>query len=162
VLDAAEAVLTEQDPLVTTLEEIARAAGISRPLIHSYFGDRRGLIDAVQARLVGRLDDWVAHGLSTATSPVARVQALVHGVMAFVDQESDRWRLLCTSGGLDHPSMHRVRQRWVARIIDDQPELTVQAQAAVAAVIGAAGTWSSTGVDPVTISRILASLLKET
>lgn len=31
----------------TTVEDVARAAGVSRPTIYAYFGDRQGLIDAV-------------------------------------------------------------------------------------------------------------------
>ena len=93
---------------------------MSRALVHTYLGDRRGLIDAVQVRIVGRLDTWVGHGLRRADTPEARLRALVQGVYAFVVAEHDAWGVLGTSGDFDHPALHGVRARWAATLTDDE------------------------------------------
>src|SRR5690606_5808938 len=103
LLDAAEALLVEHDPLTLSLEQVAAEAGTSRPLVHTYFGDRRGLLDALQVRVVRRLSEWVEHGLGRARSTEEALNAMVTAVFSFVDQERDTWRFLSTSGGLDHP-----------------------------------------------------------
>lgn len=159
ILDAAESLLAEYDPFSTSLEDIARAAGTSRPLVHAYFGDRHGLLDAVQVRIIRRLDDWVAHGLRRATTSRGRVAALTDGLFAFVDQEGDAWRLLGGSGGLDHPSFHRLRHRWSATVADGHGDRLLAAQAAVAALVLAAGGWTSAGVDPADVTQVLADLV---
>lgn len=133
-----------------TFDQVAEAAGVSRPLVHAYLGDRRGLLDAVQVRIVGRMDAWVGHGLRRATTPRACIQAITGGLFAFVDAERDAWGVLVTSGGLDHPALHGVRGRWADRIATDR-RTEVAAQAAVAALVFGVGGWVHRGVDPHTV-----------
>jgi AcrR family transcriptional regulator len=139
---------------------VARAAGTSRPLVHAYFGDRRGLIDAIQIRVIRRLDDWVAHGLQRATTPRGRVAALVDGVFSFVEQEGEAWRLLTSSGGLDHPLLHRLRHRWAEAVAGGDPALLLAAEAVVAALVLATGGWTSAGVEPSDVTRVLAEVVE--
>lgn len=133
---------------------------MSRALVHAYLGDRRGLIDAVQVRIVGRLDTWVGHGLARARTRDDRLAAITHGLFAYVDAERDAWGVLAASGGFDHPAFHGVRGRWtVALSIDDDPT-DVAAQATVAALLGAVGTWVNQGVEPTTVLPALGRLLE--
>ncbi len=130
---------------------MAEEAGVSRPLVHAYLGDRRGLLDAVQVRIVGRTDAWVGHGLRRATTSRECIQAITAGLFAFVDAERDAWGVLVASGGLDHPALHGVRGRWVRRIATADPQADVAAQAAVAALVFGVGGWVHRGVDPHTV-----------
>lgn len=127
---------------------MAEAAGVSRPLVHAYLGDRRGLLDAVQVRIVGRMDAWVGHGLRRADTPDEAIRALTGGLFAFVDAERDAWSVLVASGGLDHPALHGVRGRWAARLVPAGRPADVPAQAAVAALVFGVGGWVHRGVDP--------------
>ncbi len=166
IVDAAERLLAEGDPLLVTFEQVAAEAGVSRALVHAYLGDRRGLIDAVQVRIVARLDAWVGHGLRRATEPRGALRAIVDGTFAFVEAEPDGWGVLLGSGGLDHPALHGVRARWAGALTstDDRPNsaphavgevasgaefgVEVGAQAAVAGLLGGVGAWRARGVDP--------------
>lgn len=165
IADAAEALLAEHDPLLVTFDQVAAAAGVSRALVHTYLGDRRGLIDAVQVQIVGRLDTWVGHGLRRARTRDEALAALVQGTFAFVAAERDGWGVLGASGGFDHPSLHGVKARWVATLVDDGPDAgdpttEVAAQAAVNALVGGVGVWVNRGVDPdavvVALRRLVA------
>ena len=132
---------------------------MSRALVHTYLGDRRGLIDAVQVRIVARLDTWVGHGLGRARGRQDALDALVHGTFAFVAAERDAWGVLAATGGFDHPALHGVRARWTAALsVDDDPADPV-AHAAVAALLGGVGTWVAQGVEPAAVLVTLRRLL---
>lgn len=145
IIDAAERLLAEHDPLLVTFEQVAEEAGVSRALVHTYLGDRRGLLDAVQVRVVGRLDAAVGHGLTRATTRADRLRALVVGVVSFVEAEHDAWSVVVASGGLDHPALHGVRARWAAVLADGDGEVAVAAQAVVAALLLGVGGWVNRG-----------------
>lgn len=133
---------------------------MSRALVHTYLGDRRGLIDAVQVRIVGRLDTWVGHGLRRATTTPARMRAIVQGTCSFVEAEQDAWGVLGASGGFDHPALHGVRARWAAALVSDADLDETRAQAVVSAVLGSAGSWVNRGVDPARIEAALMPLVR--
>lgn len=128
--------------------------------MHTYLGDRRGLIDAVQVQIVGRLDTWVGHGLRRATTTSSRLRAIVQGVLSFVEAEQDAWGVLGTSGGFDHPALHGVRARWAASLLLAGDLDEVRAQAAVSAVLGGAGSWVNRGVESTQVEDALAPLLR--
>ncbi len=159
IVDAAEQLLAEGDPLLVTFEQVASAAGVSRALVHAYLGDRRGLIDAVQVRIVGRLDTWVGHGLGRASTPRSALRAVVDGTFSFVEAEADAWGVLVGSGGLDHPALHGVRARWVAALAGEETEHPVAAQAVVAALLGSVGTWRARGIEPEAVVEPLGRAL---
>ncbi|NLD77260.1 MAG: TetR family transcriptional regulator [Acidimicrobiales bacterium] len=160
LLDAAEALMAELDPLTVSLEQVAAAAGTSRPLLHAYFGDRRGLLDAVQVRVVRRLDEWVEHGLKRSRTPREALLAMVTATFSFVDQETDSWRVLMASGGLDHPDLHAVRTRWSDALADADPSPSLGAQAAVGALLSGAGGWVARGEEPGAVAAVLGRLLR--
>lgn len=152
-----------------TFEQVAAAAGVSRALVHAYLGDRRGLVDAIQVRIIGRLDTWVGHGLRRAEGRgrEAALAALVDGVFAFVAAEQDGWGVLGTTGGLDHPALHGVRARWARALSAEGPSrdrhpgsrADVAAQAAVGALLAGVGTWVNRGVEPAEVIAVLRPLL---
>lgn len=159
IVDAAERLLAEHDPLLVTFEQVAVAAGVSRALVHTYLGDRRGLIDAVQVRIVSRLDTWVGHGLDRAATTEARLRALVQGVFAYVEAERDAWGVLAASGGFDHPALHGVRARWTAALSVDDRADDLGPQAVVAALVAGVGSWVNRGTDPDDVVAVLRPLL---
>ncbi len=156
IADAAEHLLAEHDPLLVTFDQVAEAAGVSRALVHTYLGDRRGLVDAVQVGIVGRLDTWVGHGLGRDRGRGERRRAIVQGVLAFVEAERDGWSVLTATGGLDHPALHGLRTRWTVLLSADERGDDLGAQAAVAALLLGAGPWVNRGIDPSTVEQALA------
>jgi AcrR family transcriptional regulator len=50
ILDAAEALFSEHGFDAVTMRQAARLAGVDSALLHYYFGDKRGLFDAVFLR----------------------------------------------------------------------------------------------------------------
>ena len=133
---------------------------MSRALVHTYLGDRRGLIDAVQVQIVGRLDTWAGHGLQRASTRQGALRALVQGTFSFVDADRDAWGVLGTTGGFDHPALHGLRGRWATRLSADDRADDLAAQAAVGALLGGVASWVNRGVDPNEVIAALAPLLR--
>jgi len=71
-----------------TLMDIARRAGVSPGLVAHYFGDKDGLLEATLRHMAGRISRLVARRLAEATSPRARVQAVIDANLA--PEEFDR------------------------------------------------------------------------
>ena len=132
--------------------------------MHTYLGDRRGLIDAVQVQIIGRLDTWVGHGLRRARSRDEALRALVHGAFSFVEADRDAWGVLGASGGFDHPALHGVRARWASALdpddVGDGPARRLGGQVVVGAIVANVGTWVNRGVDPDDAIAALAPLLR--
>lgn len=147
IVDAAEGLLAEHDPLLVTFDEVARAAGVARSLVHTHLGDRRGLVDAVQTGVVERLDRWVAHGLDRADDGPSACRALVFGTWSFVEAEERGWSVLVSTGGLDHPAAHSLRARWVDRIVEDRADRQLAATLAVGGLLVGIGSWIRRGAD---------------
>jgi AcrR family transcriptional regulator len=171
LLDAAEAILSEQDPLLVSFDEIARAAGVSRALVHKYVGDRRGLVDAVQQRVIERLDRWVGHGLGRADDLDSACRAITYGCWSFVEAESRGWSVLMATGGLDHPGAHTLRTRWVTELdrlhaADEGTEATDTDDAgsalAVHGLLAGVGSWVRRGVDPDDVHRAFRAAVAPT
>ncbi|MFI1990501.1 TetR/AcrR family transcriptional regulator [Actinoplanes sp. NPDC020271] len=60
--------------LTTPLDEVARAAGVSKGTIYHRFGSRRGLIDAVVDELVAERIQGIIAAVSALDSPLARFE----------------------------------------------------------------------------------------
>lgn len=102
ILDAAEAVFGSQGFRKTTMNDIAVAAGVSRPLVYRYFGDKEGLLDAVVDRVllewhevlvaeVARTTPGTAHSFRlvlVASLEFAREREVLRGLLALDSKEA--------------------------------------------------------------------------
>jgi AcrR family transcriptional regulator len=83
ILQAASACFSQKGFQGTTVEDIAGAAGVSRPLVYKHFGDKDALIDAV---LEAALEEWLAFNRQPfeASSATAALEAKFLGSIDFV------------------------------------------------------------------------------
>lgn len=79
LLEVAERMLATTDPSKVTLQHLADAAGVSRPLVYAYFQDRAGLLAAVDQRRAATVDEALAAAASAVDGddPLALAGALV-------------------------------------------------------------------------------------
>jgi AcrR family transcriptional regulator len=108
----------------TTVEDVARAAGVSRPTIYAYFGDRQGLIDAVllwNGHLIRlELEKRFAEAPTFADKVVA---AAVFGTsdadpLRIGESEPDSLALMLTTAG--GPWLERAAAFWVPLVREAQ------------------------------------------
>lgn len=64
ILDAAQAILTDQGPSGLGVNALARAAGVDKQLIYRYYGGLDGLLEALGARLAQWWQDRLLDGAS--------------------------------------------------------------------------------------------------
>jgi len=81
MLDAAEALIAEGGPDALTVEAVITRAGTSTGAFYARFGDRLGLLAAVQERFLGRLRSAAAD----QTDGLAEVPELRQALMILVD-----------------------------------------------------------------------------
>lgn len=85
IIEAAIAVIAEQGVAATTLDAVARRAGVSKPLLLFHFGSKDGLLVAVLEHM-GALyaEGWQAILAGTGRSPEERLMALLEHDIGFV------------------------------------------------------------------------------
>lgn len=84
ILEAAGACFSQRGFRGTTVDEIASAAGVSRPLVYKHFGDKDALIDSV---LDATFEDWLAYNRqpfeASSISAAAALELKITGSVDF-------------------------------------------------------------------------------
>jgi AcrR family transcriptional regulator len=86
LLDAAIEVIRQRGP-DASMEEIARRAGITKPVVYRYFGDRAGLYRAVAERYCDRLKRDFLNAMSRRRDLRGIVTGAIDGYLAFIEAE---------------------------------------------------------------------------
>lgn len=97
LLDAAVSAIREIGPAVT-MEQLARAGGVTKPILYRHFGDRDGLIAAISERFSGALVATVTTPLEANADPRDLVLSTVDAYVSFIERDPNLYRFL-----LQHP-----------------------------------------------------------
>jgi AcrR family transcriptional regulator len=106
ILDAAAEIFGERGYQGTSMDDVAAAVGVSKPLVYQYYGSKDGLFQACLSRLRSQLFDAVSDAVLAA--PDAE-RALYAGLLAwfrFLDDHPRAWSVfvdeqMLTSGPAD-------------------------------------------------------------
>ncbi len=136
-----------------SMESIAEAAGVTKPVLYQHFSSKRALYSALLASELGRLTQELETAFGQAEGNEERLRRGFGTYLDFVDRNEDTFRLLFTEAlGLEADFQQQVAEfrRWVAgrvaMIIAAEAGLAVpRARALAAAIVGmaeaAAGWW---------------------
>jgi AcrR family transcriptional regulator len=136
-----------------SMESIAEAAGVTKPVLYQHFSSKRALYEALLAGELARLTEELETAFSQAEGNEERLRRGFGAYVDFVDRHEDAFRLLFTEAlALDADFQQQVAEfrRWVAarvaRIIAAEAGLAAPRARALAAAIvgmaeGAAGWW---------------------
>ena len=94
MLEVAERAFAERGFHAASVDAIAEASGITKPMVYAYFGSKEGLYKACMERARVRLLAALQDGVDTSAPPD---QQLWHGLLAvftFVEREHDSWAIL--------------------------------------------------------------------
>jgi AcrR family transcriptional regulator len=96
LLDVARGLVLSEGFKGISIEAVARAAGITRPIVYGHFGDLPGLLDALLRRESERALAQLAAVLPTdlAGNPREQLLAGLRGYLAAVEAAPETWRLL--------------------------------------------------------------------
>lgn len=97
LIDVARGVFAARGFEAATIEEIAEAADVSKPIVYQHFGGKEGLyaviVDRAVADLVGRITDGLVHGANRRSAEESAAAFL-----AFIEEEEDSFRILLHDG----------------------------------------------------------------
>jgi AcrR family transcriptional regulator len=152
LLDVARRLFARDGYRGASMESIAEAAGVTKPVLYQHFSSKRALYSALLAGELGRLTEELETAFSQAEGNKERLRRGFGAYLDFVDRHEDAFRLLFTEAlGLDADFQRQVAgfRRWVAdrvgAIIAAEAGLDApRARALAAAIVGmaeAAGGW---------------------
>jgi len=94
ILDAALDAFAGSGFHETSLDDVARRAGISKALIYEHFASKRELYEALLETYVHELLERVGSAATAAEPGEARLLAGLTGFLEFVEERRDAWRML--------------------------------------------------------------------
>lgn len=162
ILDIAHACFAARGYAAVTMDEVAAAAGVTKPLLYTYFGNKERLYGACMERAGEALIATIIEAIRAADGPTAALRDGLRAFFAFVDDDRDAWRVLfdetLPAGGELARGVAAYRERLVALVADTQlaqlPErqrerVATEVEALAHAVLGAAEAlarwWLRTG-----------------
>lgn len=101
------------------MEEIAAAAGISKPILYRHFGDKGGLCRALVDRYVAALLDDLRGALSTSHNPRARLEATIDTYLSFIERNEDAYRFLMQRVVVERPEAHAAISDFVVQVAEE-------------------------------------------
>jgi AcrR family transcriptional regulator len=124
LLDAALDAFADRGFHATSMNDVAEAAGVTKPVLYQHFGSKRALyqelLDDVAATLETRI-----HEATATTSPRSQVEAGFRAYFTFVAERRSRFTLLFGSGARRDAEFSGTVSRleasvaeWVASLID--------------------------------------------
>jgi AcrR family transcriptional regulator len=111
LLDVAGEVFAERGFAATTMDEVAQAAGVTKPVLYQHFSSKRDmfveLLDDMGAKLLGEL----AEATGRATSGRERVEEGFAAYFRFVDSHRPAFRVLFGASVRNDPEFATVAER---------------------------------------------------
>lgn len=93
ILAQALALFSERGYDAVGVQDIALAAGVTKPTLYHYFGSKRGLLDAVLAEHFGRLDALVVPAANYSGDLPLALTRIVQAMFRFSRQEPQFYRM---------------------------------------------------------------------
>ena len=96
---AAERLFSEHGYHGVSMDQLAAASGITKPMLYEYFGSKEGLFLACMERARGRLFDAIASAVRGASGAEAALRAGIEAFLRVADEQRATWPVLFGEGG---------------------------------------------------------------
>lgn len=93
-LEAGRVLFAAQGYAAVTMDEIAAAVGVTKPLLYNYFGNKERLYIACMERAGETLTATVASAVEATANPGEALGAGVHAFFSFLDSDRAAWAVL--------------------------------------------------------------------
>lgn len=122
LLDVAEELFAERGYDATSIEDIARAAGVTRPVVYERLGNKEGAYLAVVTRVRAQLEKLMTEAALSVEDPREQLRRGTGAYFDYVEQQPQRWTILYGSstpilGDLGE-RLSEARFHTVERIVD--------------------------------------------
>lgn len=102
LIEAADRVVRRDGP-ATSMNDIAREAGITKPILYKHFGDKGGLYQALAERYVRALLEELRVALDAEPEARARIRRTIDAYLAFVEREREVYDFLMHRAVTERP-----------------------------------------------------------
>jgi AcrR family transcriptional regulator len=164
-LVVARGLFAERGYAAVTMDEVAAAVGVTKPLLYNYFGNKDGLYLACMEPAADALVATVLAAVERSAGPEEALRSGIHAFFAFLDSDRSAWRVLfdetAPAGGEIAARVSEQRERLTALVAAtlltqlpgrDRPGVRAEVEALSAALLGAAEAlgrwWLRTGAMP--------------
>ncbi|TDC68916.1 TetR/AcrR family transcriptional regulator [Actinomadura sp. GC306] len=151
LLDAAEAVLSEQGTQALTLTAVADRAGVSKGGLLYHFPTKEALVRAMVARVIEEFDDLIASYIASYEdgAPGAYTRAYVEATFEILTGEARayrRWSAITAAAADPEQAepLNEAMRRWHGRDPAEDPD----PQLATVVRLAAEGLWEVVSHDP--------------
>jgi AcrR family transcriptional regulator len=93
-LKVAHALFADRGYGPVTMDEVAAAVGVTKPLLYNYFGNKERLYLACMEPAGDALVAAVVGAVEQTSTPEQALRSGIHAFFDFVDQDRDSWRVL--------------------------------------------------------------------
>lgn len=100
MLDDAVELVRTQGPLVS-MEALAEACGVTKPILYKHFEDRDGLVMAMAERFVDQLVAALAPAMTAEVPARQLLAATMDAYLALIERDTELYRFLSTQAGAD-------------------------------------------------------------
>jgi len=113
-----------------SIDDLAGAVGVSKPVLYAEFGDKRGIADAIAVALAGELEAQVVAELVDGPIDIEHVvRSVVTALVELIDAEPELYQFVVRSirssdrGFLDNALVRVIQERFAALVGLFLPEL---------------------------------------
>jgi AcrR family transcriptional regulator len=99
LLEVAETVFALQGYQATSIEDIARTAGVTRPVIYDHFGSKENIYLACVRRARAEMERLFDEAATTSGDPGDQLWSGINAYMEFVERHGRAWDVLFGQGG---------------------------------------------------------------
>jgi AcrR family transcriptional regulator len=100
LLDLAEELFLANGYDRTTIEDVARAAGVTRPVVYEHYGSKEGIYLACVRRARDHFNADVIQAVAGTDDPLEQLHRGADAYYRVLERDPGRWQLLFGPGGL--------------------------------------------------------------
>jgi AcrR family transcriptional regulator len=148
MLETARALFAARGYADVTMDEVATAVGVTKPLLYNYYGNKEQLFLACMEPAAEALLEAVVSAVAAAPDAPGALRAGIHAFFAFLDADGEAWRLLhdetLPAGGEIATRVNAYRARMEALVTASIPSESRAVEPLAVAIFGAAealGRW---------------------
>jgi AcrR family transcriptional regulator len=116
IADLAEELFAERGYEGMSMSELARRAGVTKPVIYEIFGSKEGLYRACVERTASDLAARVTGAVTATDVPIEQFRAGVQAWFAFAAEHRRAWEVLYAGGGRFADAIETVRRNQAALV----------------------------------------------
>ncbi len=125
LLHTAVAVFAEHGFHATSMNDVAEAAGVTKPVLYQHFSSKRELFIELLADIGAELRETIAKATADAAGPRQQIEDGFRAYFRFVDEQTDSFKVLFGSGARRDPEFASFARNVEASIADAIAELIV-------------------------------------